>query len=656
MRVGRRELGSMRVKLLVALSLLSTGASFDVPSYSSPNIGAVENSNEIVCKRGEYLDRSVKKCLQCPAGRYGESYGLKRPLCDGLCHRGHYCPPGSTSSRQQPCGSGRYGSSLGLKDARCDGPCKPGYLCPERSITPTVRPCGEVHHYCPLESGERRDVSLGQYTVGGTEYTRHGQVLCEPGHYCVAGVKFKCPAGRFGNITGLYESTCGGWWTRSVGNAAKEKVTFSGECPTGHYCPIGSVVPTKCPAGRYGGTLALKTPGCSGSCAKGYYCPPASIRANQTACPKGRYGNVTGLQTKACNPNCVDGKYCVGQTEIVATDGNYLLGVGHPGHVELPDDMFDANTKGSMCDPGFYCETGSPSSHQYHCGMSNKFCPSGSFAPTVVSTGYYTVGGFNETTRSSQKECPPGFYCVNGIKIICPKGKYGTDTGLSQSECNGDCDPGYYCDPGSDSQRQFKCGMPSLYCPLGSFAPTSVSEGYYSTQGEPVTRANQSICEPGRYCVGGIKRMCPPGKFGATAGLASAGCSGECFLGHYCPINSTSGKQVECPAGKFGGTRGLRKPYCSGPCSENFYCPNASISSKEIDCPGANYICPVGSPEPIPVPTDETYILDTTRRHAHVCDKDNALHGVCPDKVLATRDPDITLKRETEYMYLDNID
>ena len=95
-----------------------------------------------------------------------------------------------------------------------------------------------------------------------------------------------------------------------------------------------------------------------------------------------------------------------------------------------------------MCDAGYYCELNSPSSRQYKCGGSNKFCPSGSFAPTFVSEGYYTVGGGpgvydesgSEETRHSQKECPQGHYCINGIRIECPKGKYGTPTGLSTSE------------------------------------------------------------------------------------------------------------------------------------------------------------------------------------------------------------------------------
>ena len=43
------------------------------------------NTNEIKCIRGQYMDRDLKKCIACPAGRYGRSYGLTSPNCDGLC-------------------------------------------------------------------------------------------------------------------------------------------------------------------------------------------------------------------------------------------------------------------------------------------------------------------------------------------------------------------------------------------------------------------------------------------------------------------------------------------------------------------------------------------------------------------------------------------
>jgi hypothetical protein len=46
--------------------------------------------------------------------------------------------------------------------------------------------------------------SPGYYTTGGASTTvRDSQVRCEAGSYCVAGVKYACPAGTYGRTTGL---------------------------------------------------------------------------------------------------------------------------------------------------------------------------------------------------------------------------------------------------------------------------------------------------------------------------------------------------------------------------------------------------------------------------------------------------------------------
>lgn len=41
----------------------------------------------------------------------------------------------------------------------------------------------------------------------------------------------------------------------------------------------------------------------------------------------------------------------------------------------------------------------------------------------------------------------------------------------------------------------------------------------------------QVICEPGFYCVGGVRRPCPPGTFGNSSGLWEPSCSGPCDPG-----------------------------------------------------------------------------------------------------------------------------
>ena len=73
--------------------------------------------------------------------------------------------------------------------------------------------------------------------------TRSSVLLCPPGYYCRAGLRRPCPPGTYGATSGLTGPDC------------------SGRCAAGHYCPLGSMRATefKCPAGRYGAINGLFT-------------------------------------------------------------------------------------------------------------------------------------------------------------------------------------------------------------------------------------------------------------------------------------------------------------------------------------------------------------------------------------------------------------
>ncbi|CAN0540313.1 unnamed protein product, partial [Ectocarpus sp. 8 AP-2014] len=45
-------------------------------------------------------------------------------------------------------------------------------------------------------------------------------------------------------------------------------------------------------------------------------------------------------------------------------------------------------------------------------------------------------------------------------------------------------------------------------------------------------------CEPGHFCVGGVRFPCPGGRFGASAREVRPQCQGECAGGWYCPEGS----------------------------------------------------------------------------------------------------------------------
>ncbi|CAN0423186.1 unnamed protein product, partial [Hapterophycus canaliculatus] len=88
-------------------------------------------------------------------------------------------------------------------------------------------------------------------------------------------------------------------------------------------------------------------------------------------------------------------------------------------------------------------------------------------------------------------------------------------------------------------------GKASVFCPEGAPAPQAVSEGFYTVQGaggvlsslrfrarDAVISASPQVkCEPGHYCVDGVRFPCPPGYFGSSPGLTGPACSGSCAAG-----------------------------------------------------------------------------------------------------------------------------
>jgi hypothetical protein len=111
----------------------------------------------------------------------------------------------------------------------------------------------------------------------------------------------------------------------------------------------------------------------------------------------------------------------------------------------------------------------------------------------------------------------PGFACANG-------------TGVLFADAHG-------------------CGVATHYCPAGSVTPRPTPSGFYAMPTPSGLFFNASRCEPGRFCVGGVARACPSGRFGDESGLTSEGCSGNCSAGYFCPASSVSRTQRNCSDG-----------------------------------------------------------------------------------------------------------
>ena len=133
-----------------------------------------------------------------------------------------------------------------------------------------------------------------------------------------------------------------------------------------------------------------------------------------------------------------------------------------------------------------------------------------------------------------------------------------------------------------------KCGSVDKYCPAGSSAPSSVSEGYYSgpEDADVDVRSESTICPIGYYCTGGVKRACPAGSYGTSEGLSSSTCTASCEAGYYCPGGD---EKLEC---------GSVEKYCPAGSSAPSDVPEGYYSGPESAEETKRYqkvICPAGS-------------------------------------------------------------
>ena len=204
----------------------------------------------------------------------------------------------------------------------------------------------------------------------------------------------------------------------------------------------------------------------------------------QVPCPAGIYGAEHGLASAACSPVC------------------------EPfGALNAADSVTQACAP-RPCAPGYYCPPASTGPHQMPCGGVGLYCPGGSAHPITASDGYYTTGlssppggpqqDADNNTRTLQRQCAPGTFCLRGVRRPCPAGTYADQYGANSTTCQAPCEAGFYCLSGSPSPTQFPCGNASVYCPQGSPQPVPVPTGYYSNKASSSTPRDVQVGQTGQ--------------------------------------------------------------------------------------------------------------------------------------------------------------
>ena len=162
---------------------------------------------------------------------------------------------------------------------------------------------------CPIYS--TAEIALIDASSLQTKYFAdevHTIPLIEPGHYCVNGLRFKCPRGRYGALTQETRPLCQGVCTKGYFCLQSSTSPMSFLCGGAEFiCPEGSYIPTLVPPGYYSNEDVPETLRYSQQiCPTGYYCPGDGRRY---PCSKGTFTDKEGTVLATCMGVCDRGMF-----------------------------------------------------------------------------------------------------------------------------------------------------------------------------------------------------------------------------------------------------------------------------------------------------------------------------------------------------------
>ena len=615
------------------------------------------------CPGGTYSNRTnlwrSGDCTPCPAGFYCSAGATS---VSGPCSAGFYCPASTSSATQYPCPSGTYSGATDLYDSEQCTACPVGHYCIGGLSSPTSCSPGTYNpneeegaggcqscpagYYCPQGSFDTTECGVGYYSSGG----RSSCTICDAGYYCGSNA-----------TTDVEMYTGGGTWANSGdqsgmcfnGTYCNEGMTRAPDlerdsCPAGYYCPAGIDIPIACPAGTFsastgqdelsdcdvvpGGYYTIEgSSSFTGLCEPGYYCPAMSTGPRVIPCPARYYRPEYGGASLDDCSLCVAGGYCPEGTAepIICPQGYYCvtgLAVPEPcspgtygnstGLRREEDcrscdagyycDGYGLSSPRGLCDPGFYCLSGSNTSSPFGSGSmitaasvvggicpTGAYCPIGSGVPTLCPAGSFNnrTGG---TSSSDCVDCTPGMYCE----------------GVGNSYPTGQCYAGYYCVGRSSTPTQYQ-SFPGTYSPVGASGPTACLPGTFNDkyrQGScadcpasyycpfsNMTSYEDFLCYSGHYCPTrtAIPEKCSPGTFSAESGNDKPSDCLPCTPGYYCGISGLSNVTGPCRKGYYCSSAAtlavqLTTTSTGGPCQAGYYCPQAS--GYQVPCPRGTHM------------------------------------------------------------------
>lgn len=233
-----------------------------------------------------FVNNNPRFCAQCDAGFSLLADNTDPTAACSGCSTGHYCdglssnpcPPGSVQSEQN--------------DWACDA-CPVGFIAATAGLT-TCTPCSAAEYSAFAGSSRCLPIPRGGYGLAQLSLTAHRRKrrdsltttssnitalaafrLCEPGYYCVDGVRMPCTEGSY---------------------AAGAGSTACTPCAPGQWSGPAAVA---CMQITLGGIVSNTTTVTFSACSPGYSC----VNGESTPCPAGTYQDTaSALECKVCAP------------------------------------------------------------------------------------------------------------------------------------------------------------------------------------------------------------------------------------------------------------------------------------------------------------------------------------------------------------------
>ena len=342
-----------------------------------------------VCRVGQE-QISAAECSDCPPGKTSSDDAIKKCV---ECERGTYaavfgarycerCPAGRTSNGNRTGCDECPRNYYALDGAKSCVPCGPAEYSEPGS--PRCTPC---------VPGEMRDEAGERCIPCGPGFQRqYHENTCR-----------QCTSGKFSILS------------RSAVCKECEPGKRAADDRTHHTLPCQYVL-----CRRFERVLAVqkrrRSPRLSSRC---YSCLPGTQFAADgytcNACPAGSERPHTSKECSPCKPGMVSPSESTAYCEPCPA-GTYS----------------NANATGCIECPRLLLY---PSCYRARkCIGSSSYCPRGSSAPIVTMASMYT-----NVARTSIKNCEPGYYCINGKKMPCPKNTFGISSNLTSATCDGPC-------------------------------------------------------------------------------------------------------------------------------------------------------------------------------------------------------------------------